>query len=378
MSKIAILGSTGSIGTQTIDVILDQSEHEVTYISAGGDSQLLADQAKLLGLSEDRVYKNVRVNPHYLSEIVSKNDVDIVVNGVVGFAGLEATARALELGKVVALANKESLVAGGQLLMDLEAKHGGLIVPVDSEHSALFQCLWANSHSHKQASAVDEIIITASGGPFRGYTREQLENVSLADAVKHPTWSMGQKISIDSSTLMNKGLEVIEAQILFSKFGVGSSNIKVTVHPQSLIHGMVTFTDGATIAQISNPTMKLPIAMAINYATDQGEIVRSGVPYGKVDWSQSINMTFEPPNLELFRCLEIAYLALDKGGVSPCVINAANEVAVQAFIEGKISWLSIPDIVFGAFDKVFGNLGDLNDVYAADKEAREVANDLIS
>jgi len=282
----------------------------------------------------------------------------------VGFAGLPATLAALEHGKRLALANKESLIAGGPVVAAARARGGGEIVPVDSEHSALWQALRSGAPRE-----VSRLILTASGGPFRGRTRADLAEVTIADALNHPTWSMGPKITVDSSTLMNKGLEVIEAQELF---GVGYDQVDVVVHPQSVIHGMVEFTDGATIAQLSMPDMRLPIGLAL------GAPDRLDEPFGAIDWTQLGQFTFEAPDLEAFPCLQLAYAAGRAGGAAPAVLNGANEVAVAAFLAGTIPWTAIPEVVDAALQGGVGNVDDVASVLEADRVARERAEKTIA
>ena len=294
-----------------------------------------------------------------LAELAAHPDADVVLNAVVGFAGLPATIAALAHGKRLALANKESLIAGGPVVAQARAMGEGEIVPVDSEHSALYQALRAGA-SHE----VHRLILTASGGPFRGYTRQELASVTVADALKHPTWDMGAKITIDSSTLMNKGLEVIEAHELF---GVGFDRIDVVVHPQSVVHGMVEFTDGATVAQLSMPDMRLPIGLAL------GAPDRLDEPFGPIDWTTLSELTFELPDLEAFPCLQLAYDAGRAGGGAPAVLSGANEVAVAAFLAGQIPWTAISGVVAEALAGGTGNVSEVADVLDADRVARERA-----
>jgi 1-deoxy-D-xylulose-5-phosphate reductoisomerase len=352
---VAVLGSTGSIGTQALDVIRRHPEDfRVVALAAGRNTELLDAQAAEFGVPADRARANASADA--LAELASLEEADVVLNGVVGFAGLPATVAALNAGKRLALANKESLIAAGPIVAKARATGGGEIVPVDSEHSAVWQALRAGA-DHEVA----RIILTASGGPFRGRTREQLEAVTIDDALAHPTWSMGPKITIDSSTLMNKGLEVIEAHELF---GVDYDRIDVVVHPQSIIHGMVEFTDGATIAQASMPDMRLPIGLAL------GAPSRLGEAFGAIDWRAVSTMTFELPDLETFRCLALAYAAGRAGGAAPATLNAANEVAVAAFLEGRIGWSSIAAVVAEVLDGEIGNADEISDVIEADRVAR--------
>ncbi len=329
--RLAILGSTGSVGTQALDVVrANPGAYEVVALAAGRNATLLADQAAEFGVPE-LLARCAADDPGVLAGLASRPEVDIVLNAVVGFAGLPATVAALEAGKRLALANKESLIAAGPVVAAARAKGGGEIVPVDSEHCAVYQALQAGP-----AEAVRRIPLTASGGPFRGRSPAELERVTVADALAHPTWSMGPKITIDSSTLMNKGLEVIEARELF---GVELDRIEVVVHPQSVIHGMVEFSDGSTIAQLSMPDMRLPIAYAL---AAPGRVAQA---VGVIDWARLGTLTFESPDLDAFPCLGLAYRAATAGGDAPATLNAANEVAVAAFLGGRLSWRGIADVV---------------------------------
>lgn len=298
-----------------------------------------------------KVYAGTRA----LEEIVEMESIDMVMGAIVGFAGLRPTLNAIEHGKAVALANKETLVVAGALVTEAAMRNKVPILPVDSEHSAIFQCLVGENN-------VDKIILTASGGPFRGHTREQLKNVTLEQALRHPNWSMGRKVTIDSATLMNKGLEVIEAKWLF---GVDVEDIEVLVHPQSVVHSMVQFVDGSIKAQIGVPTMETPIQYALTYPLR----VESHLP--RLDFGQYPNLTFEKPDRETFRCLDLAYRAIRKGGNMPCVMNAANEVAVQRFIDGKIGFPDIADVVERAMDDAhFIPSPTLEDLLLTDKTTR--------
>jgi 1-deoxy-D-xylulose-5-phosphate reductoisomerase len=354
--RVALLGSTGSIGTQALDVIRGhRDEYEVAALATGRNADLLTAQAAEFGVPADRALLAAE-RPDVLSELAALDDVDVVLNAVVGFAGLPATLAALGAGKRLALANKESLIAGGPVVNAVRRVGGGEIVPVDSEHSAVYQAL--------RGGATDEvatIVLTASGGPFRGRTRRELAQVSIDDALAHPTWSMGPKITIDSSTLMNKGLEVIEAHELF---GVGFDRIEVVVHPQSVVHGMVTFRDGATIAQLSMPDMRLPIGLAL------GAPARLDQAFGPVDWTTLGTLTFETPDLDAFPCLRLAYDAGRAGGGAPATLSGANEVAVEAFLAGRIAWLGIAEIVDEVLQHGTGNVDDVPSVLEADRVAR--------
>jgi 1-deoxy-D-xylulose-5-phosphate reductoisomerase len=363
MRRVAVLGSTGSIGTQALDVIRGhRDEYEVVALAAARNGKLLAAQAAEFDvpLSSARLCAD---DPSVLAELAAHPDADVVLNAVVGFAGLPATLAALEHGKRLALANKESLIAGGPVVAAVRTKGHGEIVPVDSEHSALYQCLRAG-----ETREVRRLILTASGGPFRGWSREQLATVAVADALRHPTWDMGAKITIDSSTLMNKGLEVIEAHELF---GVGFDEIEVVVHPQSIVHSMVEFHDGATIAQLSMPDMRLPIGLALA-APD-----RFPEAFGAIDWAEVGQLTFEPPDLDAFPCLHLAYEAGRAGGSAPAVLSGANEVAVAAFLDGRTPWTAIAEVVAEALAGGTGNVGDVADVLEADRVARERANAVV-
>ena len=288
---------------------------------------------------------------------------DVVINGVVGFAGLSVTLETLRAGRTLGLANKESLIAAGPLVQPLRATPGAQLVPVDSEHCAIHQCLRSSS---LPAAEVARLILTASGGPFRGRSAESLANVTVADALAHPTWKMGPKITIDSSTLMNKGLEVIEAHELF---GVSFDKIEVVVHPQSVVHSMVEFTDGSTIAQMSMPDMRLPIGYALGYPH------RITTPFGRIDWSTLSRLDFEPPDHTTFPCLELAYAAGRAGGTAPAALSAANEVVVEAFLEGRIMWSHIALLVSRVMEKfVVSTPTTVEDVLAADAEGRRLAS----
>ena len=300
---VVILGSTGSIGTQALDVISRHpDEYRVVALAAGRNTELLAEQARTFGVPADLARSGLD-EPGVLAELAAHPDADVVLNAVVGFAGLPATIAALEAGKRLALANKESLIAAGPVVAKARAAGGGEIVPVDSEHSAVWQCLRSGRHTE-----VARIILTASGGPFRGRTAAELATVTRAEALRHPTWTMGAKITIDSSTLMNKGLEVIEAHELF---GVDYDRIDVVVHPQSIVHGMVEFVDGATVAQLSMPDMRLPIGLAL------GAPDRFPEAFGAIDWTTLGTLTFEPPDRSTFRCLALAYEAGRRGERRP-------------------------------------------------------------
>ena len=354
--NVVLLGSTGSVGTQAIEVIRDHPEdYRVVALAAGTNREALAAQAAALGVPADRA-RVAGDSPEVLSELAALPEADVVLNAVVGFAGLPATLAALDGGKRLALANKESLIAGGPVVAKARVAGGGHIVPVDSEHSAIYQALRSGT-----SDEVAKVILTASGGPFRGKTRAELAHVSVADALQHPTWAMGPKITVDSSTLINKGLEVIEAHELF---GVGFDQIQVVVHPQSVVHGMVEFRDGATIAQLSMPDMKLPIGLAL------GAPHRLDQAFGAIDWTTLSSLSFELPDLEAFPGLRLAYAAGRAGGGAPATLSGANEVAVEAFLAGEIPWLGIAETVDDVLQAGTGNVDDVSDVLETDRVAR--------
>ena len=345
--NIAILGSTGSIGRSTLDVVAQFPDRfRVTYLTAQRNVEALRLQierfrprAVVLGEASDASAlraltdgtTEVLSGSEGLHEVVSRQDVDLVVSALVGFAGLVPTLQAIEAGKDIALANKESLVVAGALVMREAARHGVRLLPVDSEHSAILQCLQGEDHR-----SVERLILTASGGPFRSWDAPRLATVRPEDALAHPTWTMGRKITVDSATLMNKGLEVIEAHWLF---GLPGEAIQVVIHPQSIIHSLVQFADGSVKAQLGLPDMKLPIQYALTYPE------RPAAPHPRLDLAALGQMSFEAPDLERFPCLALAYQALRAGGSAPAVMNAANEVAVGLFLEGKISFSMIAELV---------------------------------
>jgi 1-deoxy-D-xylulose-5-phosphate reductoisomerase len=361
---VVILGSTGSIGTQALDVMSrHRDDFRVIALAAGRNVELLERQRQEFGVPADLARSGLH-HPERLAELAAHPDADVVLNAVVGFAGLPATLATLQAGKRLALANKESLIAAGPVVAKARAAGGGEIVPVDSEHSAVWQALRAGTMGE-----VARIILTASGGPFRGRTRAELEHVTPRDALAHPTWNMGAKITIDSSTLMNKGLEVIEAHELF---GVDFDAIDVVVHPQSVVHGMVEFVDGATIAQLSMPDMRLPIGLAL------GAPERLPEAFGAIDWTSLGSLTFEPPDRETFRALDLAYAAGRTGGTAPAVLSAANEVAVEAFLAGRIGWSEIAATVAEVLGHGTGNAEEVADVLDADRVARERAAAIVA
>jgi 1-deoxy-D-xylulose-5-phosphate reductoisomerase len=358
--KVIILGSTGSVGTQALDVIRNRRDrYRVVALAAGRNNELLARQRAEFDVAPE-LARSCADDPGALAELAAHPDADVVLNAVVGFAGLPATLTALEAGKRLALANKESLIAGGPVVAKARAEGGGEIVPVDSEHSAVYQALRTGARHE-----VRRVLLTASGGPFRGRTGDELARVTVADALAHPTWDMGAKITIDSSTLMNKGLEVIEAHELF---GIDFDSIEVVVHPQSIVHGMVEFTDGATVAQLSLPDMRLPIGLAL------GAPERLDEPFGPIDWARVGQLTFEPPDLDSFPALSLAYEAGRAGGAAPATLNGANEVAVAAFLDGRVPWLGITAVVDEVLQHGTGNVDNTADVLEADRVARERAH----
>ena len=377
-TTVAVVGSTGSIGTQALDVCAaERDRYDVVALAAGSSWQQLAEQAQavrpeVVAIGDESVATDLAAAVPPGTEVVAGPDAlaamaraaDVVVNGVVGFAGLPVTIEALRSGRRLALANKESLIAGGPVVQAVRSTPGAEIVPVDSEHCAVHQCLRSG-----RSEEVARIVLTASGGPFRGRTRADLASVTVDDALAHPTWKMGPKITVDSSTLMNKGLEVIEAHELF---GVGYDRIDVVVHPQSIVHSMVEFTDGATIGQLSLPDMRGPIAYALAYPE------RSGVPFGRIDWSVVGRLDFEPPDLEAFPALGLAYEAGRVGGSAPAWLNAANEVAVEAFLAGRLGWLGIAEVLNDALSLHDGTvLREVADVIEVDRRARAAAAGVI-
>ena len=379
--SIAILGSTGSIGTQTLQVVEEHPDKfEVYAITANTrvdeliqqarkfmpEAVVIADESKYTQLKEALADLPIKVYGGYESicQIVESKPIDIVVTAMVGFSGLRPTINAIKAGKAIALANKETMVVAGELINELAMKHRTPILPVDSEHSAIFQCL-AGEMNNK----VEKLILTASGGPFRTFTKEQLEHVTVQQALKHPNWSMGAKITIDSASMMNKGFEVMEAKWLF---GVGAEDIEVVVHPQSVIHSMVQFGDGAIKAQLGTPDMRLPIMYALTYPT------RLSSSFERIDWNTLKELTFEKPDLELFPNLQHAYTAIAQGGNIPCVVNAANEICVAAFLEERIKFTDMPKLIARAMEKATYILKPtLDDYLETDKEIRELVKSWI-
>jgi 1-deoxy-D-xylulose-5-phosphate reductoisomerase len=372
MHTVSLLGSTGSVGTQALDVIRTEPERFRVHALAAQRSveELLAQAAAfgpaLVVIGDPSSYDEVRDGVPAGTEVMvgeegmvaAARSADVVLNAVVGFAGLPVTMAALEAGKRLALANKESLIAGAPVVQKARRTPGAEIIPVDSEHCAVHQCL-AAVHA---TTDVARLLLTASGGPFRGWTAERLGTVTVADALAHPTWSMGPKITVDSSTLMNKGLEVIEAHELF---GIGYDRIDIVVHPQSIVHSMVELRDGSTLAQLSNPDMRLPIGYALGWPD------RAATPFGALDWSGAQTLTFESPDRAVFSCIDLAYEAGRRGGSAPAWLSAANEVAVEAFLGHALPWAGIADVVAETMAAwVDDQVDEVDAVLAADAEAR--------
>ncbi len=379
MKKITVLGSTGSIGTQSLEVIKAHPDRfRVEALTCGKNKNKLEEQiekfrpAFAVTEREEDAHDLMRKFPWTefswgekgLIE-AAEGGCDMVLNALMGMRGLAPTYAAIQAGKDIALANKETLVAGGELVMDAAAKAGVKLLPVDSEHSAIFQCLEGN-----QNRPVKKILLTASGGPFRGYTKEQLENVTLAQALKHPKWNMGAKITIDSATMMNKGLEVIEAKWLFD---VEAEKIQILVHPQSIVHSAVEFMDNSVIAQLGVPDMRIPISLALGYP-DRLKNGERGLDF----FGEGSNLTFEKPNPEVFGCISLAYEAIARGGSCPAVMNAANEVLVAAFLEEKIRFVDIEKTLACILDahKTAYNL-DLEGILEIDKETRKLTREIL-
>ena len=358
MTHLAILGSTGSIGTQALEIVrLFPHKLKVRALSAYSNVDLLIKQSlefqpECAVIGEDSQYKtlkdalggrNIRVlaGAEGLKEAASLGSVDTIIAAVVGFAGLESVIAGIKAQKVIALANKETLVAAGSLVRDMLAKHEGTLLPIDSEHSAIFQCLVGEPEE-----SIEKLILTASGGPFRTRPQESFSSITRQEALNHPNWSMGAKITIDSSTLMNKGLELIEARWMFD---IPSDRIDVLVHPQSIIHSMVLFADGSTKAQLGVPDMKVPIQYALSYPQ------RWTAPHERIDWNGLARLDFEPPDMNKFPCLRLAYTVLEKGGIAPAVLNSANEVAVDLFLRDIVRYVDIPDIIEDAIERFKGS-----------------------
>ncbi len=379
MKKIAILGSTGSIGTQALEVVREHpDEFEVEVLTAGKNVDLLIRQAvefqpNVVVIEDETAYSKlsksleefpvqVYAGKEAIDQVVEMGSVDMVLMAIVGFAALQPTISAIKAGKPIAIANKETFVVAGELVTRLAREKGVNLYPVDSEHSAIFQCLVGEFNN-----PVEKIILTASGGPFRGKDREFLRNVSIKEALNHPNWAMGQKITIDSASMMNKGLEVIEARWLF---GLKAEQIEVVVHPQSIIHSMVQFADGSIKAQMGLPDMKLPIQFAMSYP----KRLKNNFP--RFDFVNYPTLTFEQPDMQNFRNLALAYEALKKGGNMPCILNAANEVAVDAFLQEKISFLQISDLIERSMESMdFIAHPSYEDLKLSDMETRKKAVD---
>ena len=381
--QIAILGSTGSIGTQALQVIQEHADlYEVYCLTANNKVELLAQQAhqfkpaaivianearydELKRLMDDMSEVKVYAGKQALDEIVEANPIDIVLTAMVGFAGLSPTIHAIKARKAIALANKETLVVAGELIQDLATQYHAPILPVDSEHSAIFQSLVGEDNN-----PIEKILLTASGGPFRNMTMEQIAQVTKDDALRHPTWDMGAKITIDSASMMNKGFEVIEAKWLF---GVKASQIQVLVHPQSIVHSAVQFQDGAVKAQLGVPDMRLPIQYAFSFPR------RLTLSSERLDLFAAQKLEFFEPDLKKFRCLALAFEAIQKGGNMPCIVNAANEIVNRGFLEDKCRFLQMSDIIAETMTKCTFDANPTYDTYVAtDAEARQIANELMN
>ena len=378
MSKgIAIIGSTGSIGTQTLDVVR-HSDMNVVALCCNSNIEMMAEQAKIFKpkfvvAGNDELAERLSKMLHNDTEVLSSTDgivkactdadVDLVVNATVGISGLVPTIRSIEAGKEVALANKESLVTGGMMVMDLARSKGVRITPIDSEHSAIFQCIQGNSENR-----IEKIILTASGGPFRGKKRDDLGSVTVENALSHPTWKMGNKITIDSATLMNKGFEVMEASYLF---GVTPEQVEVVVHPQSVVHSAVQFEDASIIAQLGLPDMRIPIQYALNYP------MRIKNDLNRFDFF-SRSLTFERPDMDTFKCLRLAYEALKTGGTAPAALNGANEAVVALFLAKKITFLQIGDTLEQVLHRHSSMSQTLDNINEADRWARAEASRILA
>jgi len=384
--RVSIAGSSGSIGRQTLEVIYAENaksraentgvDYVVHGLGVGSSIDVLIEQAKIfsprvVAVADESLHHQVQDALPNVRVVRDMEDLvdgaDVVVNGVVGFAGLEVTLETLRQGKRLALANKESLIAAGPVVQPLRAVRGAEIIPVDSEHCAIHQCLRSTVRPDVE---VARLVLTASGGPFRGRSKQDLADVTVDQALAHPTWSMGPKITIDSSTLMNKGLEVIEAHELF---GVDYSRIEVVVHPQSVVHSMVEFSDGSTIAQLSLPDMRLPIGYALAHPH------RALTAFGRIDWSALSRLDFEEPDLETFRCLTLAYQAGRAGGTAPAFLSAANEIAVEAFLAGLLKWPDIAAVVESSMQAYEATDGTLTsrEIIEADRVGRETARKVL-
>lgn len=379
--QIAILGSTGSIGTQALQVIEEHPDlYEAYVLTANNRVELLIEQARkfmpeAVVVANEAKYNQLKealadlpikvyAGREALCQVVTDQQVDMVLTAMVGYAGLQPTMAAIKAHKPIALANKETLVVAGELINELAQVNHTPILPVDSEHSAVFQCLAGEGDN-----AIEKVILTASGGPFRTFNREQLAHVTKEQALKHPNWSMGAKITIDSASMMNKGFEVMEAKWLF---GVKPEQIEVVVHPQSIVHSMVQFADGAIKAQLGMPDMRLPIQYAFSYPE------RKQASFPRIDWMQCRTLTFEEPDVERFRNLALAYEALHRGGNMPCIVNAANEVAVEAFLHDQIGFLSMSDVIEQAMARMpFIAKPTYEDYVQTDLETRRITRELI-
>ncbi len=379
--KIAILGSTGSIGTQALEVIANHSDKFEAYVLvANNQVDKLVEQARrflpeIVVVANEEKYEflkqslsdlpiKVWAGAAAIEQVVQDSEIDMVLTAMVGFSGLKPTISAIEAGKSIALANKETLVVAGELITKLAQQYRVPILPVDSEHSAIFQCL--NGESVNQ---IDKILLTASGGPFRGFTLEQLQKVTKAEALNHPNWSMGAKVTIDSASLMNKGLEMIEAKWFFD---VEPSQVEVVIHPQSIIHSMVQFKDYSVMAQLGSPDMRMPIQYAFSYPYRFSSDVK---PINLFDLK---SLTFEKPDTEKFRNLSLAYQSIEKGGNMPCIMNAANEIVVEAFLQDKIGFLRMSDVIEETMQKASFILSpSLQDYLQTDAEARKIAKEII-
>lgn len=384
-TSVAVLGCSGSIGTQTADVVrAEPDRYRINALAAWRSVDVLVAQAlefepDIAAIVDESLYRDVRDALPARIEVAAGTEAlsqlpelsDVTVNAVVGFAGLDVTLSTLRAGRRLALANKESLIAAGPVVQPLRSTPGAEIVPVDSEHCAIHQCLRSGQVDLAGKPArLSRVLLTASGGPFRGKTAAELAAVTVDEALAHPTWAMGPKITVDSSTLMNKGLEVIEAHELF---GVSYDDIEVVVHPQSVVHSMVEFTDGSTIAQLSMPDMKLPIGYALAYPD------RIATPFGRIDWKQLARLDFEAPDTQTFRCLDLAFAAGRIGGTAPAWVNAANEVAVEAFLTGRIGWTAIAEVLYRALDLHDGTEATSAEVVVdIDTRARRAAESLIA
>ncbi len=378
---VAILGSTGSIGTQTLEVIRSHKDKfEVEVLTAQNNADLLIQQAlefvpNCVVIANELLYEKVKdaltpldikvyAGQKALAQVVEMDTIDVVLTALVGYSGLLPTIHAIESGKHIALANKETLVVAGELITSMARAKGVNIYPVDSEHSAIFQCLVGEFHN-----PIEKLILTASGGPFRGKSKAFLESVTKEQALKHPNWDMGAKITIDSASLMNKGLEVIEAKWLF---GVEKNQIEVVVHPQSIIHSLVQFEDGSIKAQLGLPDMRIPIQFALSYPD------RLKADFPRFDFAKYPNLTFEAPDSETFRNLKLAYYALEKGGNAPCILNAANEIAVAAFLNDEVGFLEMSDLIGETLEKAtFIRKPSLDDYKETDKQSRIITQQLI-